>query len=113
MSSREAQPSILHKRRNLRDTICQVSLVVVLKFLHVHHVRDLIDHPLDGRRILVNNTLLMSLDSECPQCPLMSLLTAYTTPNLSDLDQFRFLLSHAVLPGFLLALRAPRPPVLQ
>ncbi|SVC45489.1 uncharacterized protein METZ01_LOCUS298343, partial [marine metagenome] len=74
-------------------------MVVGLKFLHVYHVGDLIDHSLDSRRILMNNTLLMSLDSKCPQCPFMSPLTAYATPNLSDLDQPCLLLSHVAIPG--------------
>ena len=61
----------------------------------------------------MDNTLLMSLDSKRPECPSMSLLTAYATPDLSYLDQPCLLLSHVAILGSLLALHAPRLPVRQ
>ena len=83
-------------------------------FSDLYHMGDLIDHPTNGRGIVVYHRLLMPFDAESFQGSPVLLLASDTAPDLLDGDLlhfFRLLLSHAAPPKTPGRRHARRPPV--
>ena len=83
-------------------------------FRDLHHVGDPVDHPPDGRRIVMDHRLLMALDAQRFQGSPVFRGATDSTANLFDGDLLHFsgfFLSHGAPPKTLRRHPARRPPV--
>ena len=81
-------------------------------FCDLNHMGDLIDHPTDGRRIIVNHRLLMPFDAQSFQGSPVLLQATNPAPDLLDGDfLLSILLSHGAPPKIPRGHHARRRPV--
>ena len=85
-------------------------------FRDLNHMGDLVDHPTDGRRIVMDHRLLVPLQSQCIQRTPLALGPVDAAPDLGDGELLRlglFLLSHEVPQGLRRGCPVPGRPVLR
>ena len=82
-------------------------------FRDLNHMGDLVDHPSDGRRIVMDHRLLVPFDAQGFQGSPVLLLATDSAANLLDgdlLNLFGLLLSHDAPPEIPRECHARRPP---